>query len=184
MVLNQLSAMRKRIKYICDSIDAMRIAGSVNEPESNPRYDKRHAGTGRPELPPDWIDEPAEVTRDQAEALRKPPGIVTAGGATGKSFSAVMRPGAVSEAAVANLIPPAVGRLDDVVAAMAAGDKAEAVRMLWERGKIVAAKRAEYQRLTDQADDEMRAVLDFAERYSGNEGFREMVRQVCEKAGE
>lgn len=196
MVLNQLSGIRKRVKYIADSLDAMKIVQSMDDIKPNPRYDKRHAETGRPEVPPVWVDEAAEVTRDQAEALKDPPKtaeftfgrplkIVTAGGAIGKSFQAASgRPKDepnedTQTAAAADLIPSAVGRIDDVVAAIAAGDQADAVRMLWERGKIVAAKRAEYQRLTDQADAEMRAVLDFAERYSGNAGFRADVRQAC-----
>ena len=77
------------------------------------------------------------------------------------------------------LIPNAVGRLDDVTDAIRRRDDREALRLLWERGKQVEAKRNEYQRLSDNANAEMRTVLDFAEAYSLDPEFRKNACAAC-----
>lgn len=117
-----------------------------------------------PKFSPDVVDESAEVTADQAEALKRPPKTV-----------------AVAPAAEPpdQVIPNAVGRLDDVVAAIADQDPTKAVKLLWERGRQIEHKRNLFQRNADQANAELRAVLDFAEKYSANAGFRKVARAAC-----
>ena len=91
------------------------------------------------------------------------------------------------------LIPNAVGRLDDVVEALATGDGRKAFGLLRERLEFRAAlvevsqkrdeairgKAAYYERLCKSAKDEMGEILRFMDCYAEDEGFRARVHAVC-----
>jgi hypothetical protein len=51
--------------------------------------------------------------------------------------------------------------------------------LLWKRGEEIAEKRNEFQRLADEANAEMRSVLDFAEAYSKDAELRKSACVAC-----
>ena len=77
------------------------------------------------------------------------------------------------------LIPNAVGRLDDVVEALAAGDVLKASNLLWKRGNDINRKRSIAAREYDKANHELSAVMDFSERLGADRDFAERVRVAC-----
>lgn len=77
------------------------------------------------------------------------------------------------------LIPNAVGRLDDVVEALAAGDAEKAKTLLFERGKAIAQKAAVAGEEYDKANRERDAVVYFAFKIIGCPDFAERVRVAC-----
>ena len=81
------------------------------------------------------------------------------------------------------LIPNAVGRLDDVVEALAAGDVLKASNLLWKRGNDINRKRSIAAREYDKANHELSAVMDFSERLGADRDFAERVRAACGAGG-
>jgi hypothetical protein len=77
------------------------------------------------------------------------------------------------------LIPNAVGRLDDVVEALATGDGRKAFGLLRERDEAIRGKAVYYERLCKAAKDEMGEILRFMDCYAEDEGFRARVHAVC-----
>lgn len=77
------------------------------------------------------------------------------------------------------LIPNAVGRLDDVVEALKNGEWQKPFGHLRKRDKDVRAKADSYDRLSKSAKDEMGEILRFMDRCAEDDGFRERVRVAC-----
>ena len=76
-------------------------------------------------------------------------------------------------------IPNAVVRMNAVVEAIRDGNRPQAIRLLWKRGKEIERKRDAAQREADAANAEMRAVLDFAEDISRDSCNWDEVRRAC-----
>ena len=77
------------------------------------------------------------------------------------------------------LIPNAVGRLDDVVEALKNGDVAKAQDLLFERGGIVVERRDAISKEWSKADAELRCVHSFAEKIGRDKDFAYCVRVAC-----
>lgn len=77
------------------------------------------------------------------------------------------------------LIPNAVGRLDDVVAALRAGDVVKASNLLIQRSKDVVAKRDEYAKNWRNADEELQCLAGFVTNLGADRDFAERVRVAC-----
>lgn len=77
------------------------------------------------------------------------------------------------------LIPNAVGRLDDVVEALAAGDAKKAKELLFERAKAISRKAAVAGEEYDKANRERDAVVFFGFKITSDPDFVERVRLAC-----
>lgn len=77
------------------------------------------------------------------------------------------------------LIPNAVGRLDDVVEALAAGEWDDAIILISKRISSVVEKIETSETILHNARREYRQLNDFSIRYAKDPEFAERVRVAC-----
>lgn len=77
------------------------------------------------------------------------------------------------------LIPNAVGRLDDVVEALKAGDKQKAGNLLYERAEQVREKIIRADDEHQKAKREFNEITSFSYRVINQTDFAERVRVAC-----
>lgn len=77
------------------------------------------------------------------------------------------------------IIPNAVGRLDDVVEAIRVGDNQRAYTLLSERYCQVRGKRNYYEKMHGAALIEAGEILRFMDRFAEDDGFRDRARKAC-----
>ena len=77
------------------------------------------------------------------------------------------------------LIPNAVGRLDDVVEAIRDGRIDDAIGLLVERRRDVLIKKETFQEEVEKAKEEFYAINGFLKRIANDSDFAERVRVAC-----